>query len=335
MEVCPPFSDELVKLGFVVEDDTQKADFLICFNHDPDIYDSFRQSGGTLQESVLIRLEPAAVFPQQYEQRVEKLYGHIITPGSSTSIPAFPWPYYFHQNPLHPDTKPPSLEEVVSNALREGFFDFEQWSQRPIRLSLIASNKVSPTKKNNYKLRRKLAKAIPKEVLIIYGGLWNSNLTSRIRHRVGVLKFSLHSRVVPNLCEIYGNLFRSYPSAIGVIADKHDVISKSKFSLVIENDNNYVSEKLIDALVGGSIPIYFGGDYQGVGIPSGLAVTDLSSEKDIVSFLENISEQRILEFQDELQEWLQTPSFYKLWAGDHVFATIADEITQYFRKVVL
>ncbi len=332
-DVCPPLSKRLTTLGFEIEDDIQKTNLLISFNHNQDVYDSFREIGGGKEAAVLIRLEPAAVFPAQYRQRVEDLYGQIITPGSSLTTPTIPWPYYFNQNPLRPDLRTPALDEVVSQSTSQGLFDLDQWSCRPIKLSLIASNKVSSISENNYQLRRKLAHSLPKGLLTIYGDLWNSNLSQRFRHRIGILKFAFHSGVIPNLNQIYGNLFREYPSAIGVVGDKHEIIRKSKFSLVIENDNNYVSEKLIDALIGGSLPIYFGGDYEAVGIPSGLAFTGLNSENDIMNLLHNTSEEEILVFQHKLKEWLHSPSFYEHWAGDHVFVSIADEIAQYFRKV--
>lgn len=334
-EICPPLSDRLIELGFEIEEDPQKANFLISVNHNEDIFDSFSAIGGKKENAVLLRLEPAAVFPAQYKSRIESLYGLIVTPGSFRSSLVIPWPYYFNQNPLHPDSNSPELRGVVSRAINQNIFKFEQWDQRPIKLSLIASNKVSPTFENNYKLRRRLAKSLPKETFEIYGALWNSTLSSRIRHRVGVLKFALQSKTMPNLFEIYGNLFRKYPAAVGVVRDKHEIVRKSKFSLIIENDNNYVSEKLIDALLGGSIPIYYGGDYQRVGIPRELVIADLNSEREVVDFIDNISKEEILNFQLKVQEWLQSPSFFQVWAGDHVFATIAGEIAQYFRKVVL
>jgi hypothetical protein len=334
-EVCPPLSDRLTNLGFVVEDDIGKVDFLICLNHQKDVYKSFEEFGGKTDRAVLIRLEPAAVFPAQYKRRVENLYGQIITPGSSIATPLIPWPYYFNQNPLHPDKGTPPLKKVIAEALEQNFFEYEQWNHRPIRLSLIASNKVSPTSQNNYKLRRKLAQSLPNEILTVFGGLWTANLISRLKHRAGVFYFALRSKTLPNFIEIYGNLLRKYPSAVGAIEDKHEVTRKSQFSLVIENDNNYVSEKLIDALLAGSLPIYVGGDYQKVGIPSGLAIIGLNNERAIVDFLENISQQEVLDFQYRVVDWLKSPSFYEIWNGDNVFAKIADEIAEYFRKVDL
>lgn len=333
-DVCPPLSDRLAEIGYGFEDDPQKADLLINFNHDRLVYDSFQDFKGKRERAALVRLEPAAVFPSQYNSRVENLYGHITTPGNFTATPPLAWPYYYNQNPLHPEANSPALEMVVLEALRENLFEFEPWKQRPIKLSLIASNKVSPTSKNNYKLRRKMAHSLPKDVLRVYGGLWNSELSARFRHRAGVFNFALHSHTFPNLIEVYGNLFREYSSAVGIIDDKQRVIRESKFSLVIENDNNYVSEKLIDALIGGSIPIYFGGAYEILGIPSGLVIANLKSNNEIIEYIENISNEEVQEFQNKLKSWLSSPSFYQHWDGDRVFANIADEIDQYFRKVV-
>ena len=48
---------------------------------------------------------------------------------------------------------------------------------------------------------------------------------------------------------LYGNLFTKYKPIIGVIPNKHSIIQKYKFSLVIENSSDYCSEKLFDAII--------------------------------------------------------------------------------------
>jgi hypothetical protein len=334
--VCPPLSNRLETLGYVIENDVCNADYLICFNHDQAVYDAFRESGGAKENTTLIRIEPAAVYPAQYRTRIEALYEIIATPGSliSNSLPFIPWPYYFNQNPLKPDSNSPDLEIVLSKALRSGRFDIKNWINRPMTLTLIASNKVSSIKNNNYKIRRELVRALPKEVLSVYGSLWDSDFKSRFIHRLGVLRFAIRSRVFPNPIELYGNFFRNYISSVGTVPDKHQVISNSRFSLVIENDNNYVSEKLIDAFLGSSVPIYFGGDLEISGIPSHLVFSNFKNSEEILDFIRKFSESDALQYQYDVLKWLKSPAFLSIWAGDKVFATIADEIVLRFRKAV-
>ena len=335
-EICKPLTEQLLTLGFTIENDVRNSDFLISFNHNQDLYNEFRRSGGQKESAALIRLEPEAVYPAQHRSRIENLYGVIITPGSliGDSTRRIPWPYYFNQNPLQPETNTLNLKNVISNALNEGVFDFPQWMERPVTLSLIASNKVSSIKANNYKLRRKIAFQMPKGELSVYGGLWNESFMTKTKHRAGVAKFALDSKLFPNLLEIYGNFFRNYMNSVGPIIDKHDVVKKSKFSLIIENDNNYVSEKLIDAFLGGSIPIFFGGDFERMGIPSKLVFTNFRDAQDISNFIGEVSDKDVRAYQEGVVEWLQSDLFLNRWEGDQVFATIADEIAQYFRNAV-
>jgi hypothetical protein len=335
-EVCPPLSGQLSDLGFALEEDIRKSEYLVSFDHNQAQYDAFKRFGGVKENAVLIRLEPQAVYPAQHREMIENLYGFILTPGSLPHNGALmiPWPYYYNQNPLKPQRNTLELKILVYEALENGIFNFSEWADRPLTLSLIASNKVSSIRANNYRLRRRIAYALPREKLSVYGGLWNSSILSRFKHRAGVFSFSIRSRVFPNLLEIYGNFFRKYVTTVGIIPDKHEVIRKSKFSLVIENDNNYVSEKLIDTFLGGSIPIYFGGNFEATGIPPELVFSSFSNPQEILDFIDKFSEKAVREYQGNVVKWLQSDSFLMLWDGDRVFATIADEIARHFRKAV-
>ena len=335
IDVCPPLTNQLIKRNYNIEVDVSKARYLLCINHQNEIYRTFRRNGGKPENTILIRLEPAAVFPSQYQPRIENLYGKIFTPGSIIigQESFLPWPYYYNQNPLAPTDEHPDLKFIVESAIRDGNFEVSQWKSRDILLSLIASNKVSPTGANNYKLRRQLARELPARVLTIYGSLWKAGLRERTTHRAGVLMFAIKSRTFPNLIEISGRIFDKYISAVGMVRNKHEVVVKSKFSLVIENDNHYVSEKLLDALIGGAIPIYFGGDYTRVGIPKEAVVSELIDAKGIMEFLEAVTDSEAQNYLNAAQTWLHSAAFYDAWSGDSVFARIADEIAEYFRNV--
>ena len=54
----------------------------------------------------------------------------------------------------------------------------------------------------------------------------------------------------------------SFKNNVGMIKDKFQFLSSYKFSIAMENTegDGYISEKLIDSFLAGTIPIYYG-DY--------------------------------------------------------------------------
>ena len=329
-DACPPLSNRLVELGCHLVENSVEVHALICINHDPIAYKTFCDAGGSPENAFLIRLEPMAVFPVQYKVEIEALYAKVFTPGSLRQVGGnqLRWPYYFNQNPLRPEKHSPNLELVLVKASKTGVFEFENWRQRPISISLIASNKVSPISRNNYKIRRKLASSISADTLKIYGNLWNKNLLSKLAHRASVAYSTLKSGNSLNILEIYGGLHRKFPGYVGTVIDKHKIINKSKFSLVIENDDDYVSEKLIDALIGGSIPVYIGGDVTRIGIPPELVQSNLRKKKEILDFIGTFTDEEAIQKLRAIQQWLSSESFLNSWSGDKVFTEIADMIAE-------
>jgi hypothetical protein len=333
---CPPFSNALTNLGFELVDNGQKADFYIGFNHLSRQYKNFIKLGGIKEQAVLVRLEPEAVFPAQYSKRIESLYGKVFTLGgiNNSESGGIAWPYYLNANPLNPDPWTQNSQDIIKQRIQGQSFSLDGWKGRSQLLTLIASNKVSAVNNSNYKLRRDLAWRLPYSYLCVFGNLWNSSFESKLKHRIAVLLFALKTGSRVNILQIYGNLFRRYPNYRGQLLNKHEVIADSKFSLVVENDNGYVSEKLIDALIGGSIPIYFGGEFSNLGIPKSAVVTELNTENEIIDFIDHVTDNEISDRLKAIKELVSSSNFLSAWFGDHVFGTLAHEIETYFRKMV-
>ena len=53
---------------------------------------------------------------------------------------------------------------------------------------------------------------------------------------------------------------RRYKNNVGEIKNKIDFLSSYKFSIAMENTegDGYISEKIIDSFISGTIPIYYG-----------------------------------------------------------------------------
>lgn len=334
-KICPPLSTSLRNLGFEIVDNVCDSDFYVAFNHSSKTYRSFIRAGGSISRAALIRMEPAAVYPAQYEERIERLYGQVITLGATDDESSrFAWPYYFNENPLRPIEWRNDLASDLTNYIDRQNFTLGSWKNRTHLLSMIASNKVSPISRNNYKLRRSLALNFSSSVLSVFGGLWGARFSEKFVHRAQVFSFATRTKIIPNLAQMYGGIFQKYSTFQGEILDKHIVICDSKFSLVIENDNSYVSEKLIDALLGGSIPIYIGGKCGNLGIPDYSVVTGLNSVPDILEFINGITDEEIEERLTKTYMWLRSEKFLQNWFGDNVFAMVAREISEQFKKLV-
>ena len=305
----------------------EEAQIYIGINHNPRSYKIFRAAGGQIKNSILMRLEPPAVLPSQFKRRVEKLYGLVITPGATStraeSQVIFRWPYVYSANPASPKVGEPTLASILSQADFYDRFDLDVWEHKKSTAVLIAANKVSPTSDSNYGTRRSLAHVLSLKVLEIYGPLWNESIGRKLRHRLGVFKNALANRTFPNLFSVYGNLFTKYTNVQGVVDDKHLVNSLFKYSLVVENSNSYVSEKLIDAMISGSIPLYIGPDLELTGFPKGIAVEITGwTEKQISELIDNMSLDQASEILVRIKEFLQSEVFIDGWDSNKVYSDI-------------
>jgi hypothetical protein len=318
----------LSQKGFTLVD-TFPSDFFISINHNPKKYREFIRSGGVAKNSALVMLEPKAVYPSQYRTRIQKCYALVLAPGHfepDKSHDAFiPWPYEYI-----PTGEGFDLRSQVLKNKNHKLFEFSVWSERKYFLTMVNANKVSSTKEENYGLRRVYAKQIDARSLMVFGDLWESSISSKIQHRFFVLLFSIKNFHFPNLFHIYGNLHWKYSTSRGAVDDKQEILQLSKFSLVIENDDSYVSEKLIDSLMNGSIPIYRGPQLPSSIIPNDVYIALPESPDELMKFLETLQGSEIQSFLDNIQAFVQSKNFISRWERKIVFRQIAAELVSCF-----
>lgn len=313
------------------------GDFLIAIDHDAKMYRNFIAEGGSSKRSVLIRLEPISVFPAQYQAAVTNLYGFIITPGSTDyqeygTDDFIGWPYGYHANPNRP-IKETILESVIKKQESDQIFSVENWIKRKEVLSMIAANKVSPTHEGNYKLRRKIAKSIPPQVLSVYGPLWNGELKNKLDHRLWVARFALANGTILNIKELYGDFFCYYKSAKGIVKNKYEVLRNSRFALVVENSDTYVSEKIFDAFISGAIPIYIGPDLEKVGFPQGISFKSNGDANEIINIVDSFSAEMAELYLGGIEDFLKSKYFWETWSEKAVWQKISNKVFDYFESV--
>jgi hypothetical protein len=162
----------------------------------------------------------------------------------------------------------------------------------------------------------------------VFGDLWQSSLSANLVHRAAVAASNLKNGFVPNFLHIYGQLHWRYKTARGPINDKREILRSSKYSLVIENDESYVSEKIFDALIQGSIPIYQG--LQGLRMLIGKDVyIDLpQNPQDLVVYLHSLTESEIMIYLDNIRQFVSSKDFLEVWEKKAVYAKIAETISK-------
>jgi hypothetical protein len=235
----------------------ESSKLLLMIDHNEKLFHEFMNLGNHSSNCILIRTEPQSVRPDQYLPRTVNRYGLVLTLGVlEGSSNEFPWPYEISSDPCLPID--PILPSELHASLGNFKLEYGSWQHRTKNLVLIASNKVSPIRDSNYKLRRNLAKSGNLETLEVFGSMWSLNFLTRLKHRLAVATNSIRRGVIPNFSQIMSGMFTLYRSNCGRVLDKHEILRDSKFSLVVENDKGIVTEKLFDSFVNGCIPLYFG-----------------------------------------------------------------------------
>jgi hypothetical protein len=322
------FSKERFVFGIV-----PSADFLFSVNHNKKLYQKFIASGGSKERAILLRLEPDTVFPKQYKRKITEKYGLVISPGSILGYTDLDshlgWPYQYHLNPAKPVLTDPNLEDVIKENSGSGLFTLKDWDQRSHTLVLIAANKVSPVSSANYAIRRKIAHQIPKTLLEVYGPLWKDSFYSKLRHRVAVFVSALRQGTFPNVIEIYGNLHRRYPNSRGMVDDKHNLLKDSKFSLVIENSNSIVTEKLFDSILNGCIPIYIGSDLDKIGFPKGVVIPVGGDSEEIIETLSSLNLVQVEQLLSDMSRFINSKKFLEIWGAISVYSKVSQLVYEF------
>ena len=314
------------KLGYKYSPDSN-AELQINFNH-PYRKNILHNSGNNKCIKILLQFEPDAVYPSQYKKKTEEKYNFVIDVGgnleSSKKFHA-PWPYAVNDNPSRPT--PPDLT-ISAQSISSSNFDFTDWNERNHFLIAISANKVSPTFKSNYLLRKKLYSKLEDLQFKLYGEMWADSILKKIKYRISVLINSIWRSEFPNLLSIFTGVFIKINNYNGPIDNKHKILRNAKYSIVIENSSNKISEKLFDSLINGCIPIYVGPDLSSYGL-KGLAIEcppDVDKILKTVSSLESIDAKKYLK---RIKDFIYSDKFLPIWAEQNVLSEIANQIMRF------
>jgi hypothetical protein len=125
--------------------------------------------------------------------------------------------------------------------------------------------------------------------------------------------------------------FKSPLSFKGTSDDKLTTLAAYKYSLVIENSVEYMSEKLFDSLFAGTLPIYVGPNPVEFGMPDFVAV---HASPDIDSIMKAIDQARTIDLEAwraSVLAWLKSDGVEQSWSGPFVTKQIIENIDEHLR----
>jgi hypothetical protein len=201
---------------------------------------------------------------------------------------------------------------------------FSEYSKTPklSRACLIGSNKVSLLPGELYTLRRLVIDATP--VVDLYGQGWNASKSMKLKQ----LCFELYNSALalrPPSLRPMAMFFSRTPANYGSVQDKLEVNSRYKVSVVIENSSEFMSEKLLEAISAGSIPVYVGPEPSKFGIPDGLTVW---VDPNVESIQDGISRALRMDYSvwaSLCSEWI-TDSNIQLWSLERYWDRVHREL---------
>jgi hypothetical protein len=319
--------NELKKSGLNLSHDP-KSDWLISINHNKKEYQRFISNGGSANRAILLRDEPVSVFPMQFKNAIEKLYLLVLTPGLCKELSSqsffIPWPYESNANPNKPEISDQFL--IYENLSKNMIESMAEWNLRENYATVISANKVSSKKSIYYDLRRKIAHQSRELNVLVYGDLWNSGLLRKIRHRVAVLFFAVRNKSAFSIRSVYGNLHWRYNSH-GPVENKFKTLLNSKFSIVLENSDTTISEKIFDAIIAGCVPVYFGPKLDSVGLPKDIAFECDPEINSFVNLMKDLSPQQIENVRISGQKFIRSRDFKEIW--------LQEKVNSYLHEVIL
>jgi hypothetical protein len=184
---------------------------------------------------------------------------------------------------------------------------------------IINANKMSFIKGELYSLRRLCVQSLPNVLVAGYG--WGMNTGAKWKILLAEAAISLTSGHLPNI-EAARGWFSPPLKALGSTLDKRAMLARFRYSIVIENSLEFMTEKLFDCFFARTIPIYVGPSVANYGIPANLVI---QSSPTIESIMDGLIRAQTVDYESwerELLEWLNNPTTKENWDALNSFEKI-------------
>ena len=276
------FPNELSEMLFnALSNQNLNLNFLRSENFkDSDIHFEFNFEKGRIKPqgkfNVLILWEPKSFMPWQYKKSAMNRFNLVI--------PMSPW-------------RAEKLK-LKNWALHPGKVEFLKVDEeaRTKNIVMINSAKFSANFSSNYGLRRDISKKLSASKLgyELYGQNWDMPKSKELRERIWSIRKEVQAFNLPNLFEAFSKFFYRYPEYKGPTLNKFLELSKFRYALVIENESDWITEKLFDAISAGCVPLFIGPDLSQFPILSKCTIQLEPSVNSVLEFFNNVTEDSYL-----------------------------------------
>lgn len=285
LKIRVPLVRTAFELGHWIDNDLESPDIVVCVDFHPrfkQLLIDARRRGALI---VLIKQEPPIVYPHHNSPNPLGLFDLVISRGVVEGA-------------------------VVFNTHQIWEDSFLMSQERISRVAAINANKWSADPRELYSLRRS---AYCSDARIdVYGSNWDKGLVWTLGLVAKESLIQLGAKRWPNLRSAK-TLFKAPLNIKGPTESKVATLSSYKASLVVENYIGYMSEKLVDSILAGAIPIYVGPSPLLYGIPAELFI---HSEPNVNAIKEAISEALDWDhksFVEAAVEWARAPGVKETW----------------------
>ncbi len=123
-----------------------------------------------------------------------------------------------------------------------------------------------------------------------------------------------------------------FPSYRGQLSDKGDALRRTRFSWCYENNRdiaNYVTEKMLDSLVHGCVPVYWGADNVAELVPQDCYVDRrrFRDTAEVHRHLLTIDDARYRRYQQTIRDFLCSPAARR-FSSEQVMQTVVDRVCE-------
>jgi hypothetical protein len=261
---------------------------VICVDWDPLDFTFIRWIKKNKKTATLVINEPLVVIPEHSKKNLRGLFKNVVEVGRPHFRPIVPWP-----------------QAWIS---KSGVHD----SKFPDRAVLIQSAKYSFVRGQLYGLRIRLASS--EQRIDVFGHGWNESRWRTLARLCVELARATRGMVKLDFSTL-NTAFKRPINYLGSVESKMAGMSKYKVAVVIENSQEYMSEKLFDAFFGRCIPVYVGAELEPFGIPESLYVKADPNQKSVSDAISLALSMDYHSWRSQVDEFLGNPDTISKWDG--------------------
>lgn len=284
-----------------------EAEKVVSFNHDSHFIRLCKKQGVTPDRLVLVSLEPQAVLPQQYGHRVLAQYSTV----------------FIVRDDLVDDLKLFKTRYIQGQGIPRYVPEFTDRGY----LSLINAHKYSYVRHELYSLRRQAIRHFEAtDGFDLYGYGWGK--PHRFTNRSDIREAARYGTIGRFVRDVADSK-RPFPAFRGPVDDKYATLARYKYSLCFENEMSpgYITEKLFDCLVCGTVPVYLGAPNITDYVPEEcfIDMRNFADFDDLDAFLRGQPQAMWDAFSRAGRDWVGGPAFHN-WRPPRVYADMLRDL---------